>query len=323
MPVMKKPRRRWLDYGVYVAVRVVAMIFGMFPIEWNLRTARIIGWCWFHFPAWVPIAGRLGRHRDRAMEHLRLALGGGPSDAERRRIALASMQHFVMVAVEVLLTPRLVTPWTWARYVRLTDIGEAARLLLDRRGCIMLTPHYGSFELLGYTLAMVGFPITALMRPFDNEYLNRYLLDRRVRSGLELLYKKGAMQRAPQVLQEGRALCFIADQDAGRKGLFVDFFGRPASTYKSIGLLAMEARVPIIVGFARRIGRGFRYEIRAHRIIRPQEWQDRDDELRWITQEFSTAMEQAIREAPEQYLWIHRRWKSRPKGERTEPARTV
>ncbi len=98
--------------------------------------------------------------------------------------------------------------------------------------------------------------------------------------------------------------------------MFVDFFGRKASTYKSIGLLAMEHEVPIIVGCARRTDVGYQYELCVNRIIRPEEWRDRDDPLMWITQEYSRAMEEFIRVAPEQYLWIHRRWKSRPKEER-------
>jgi KDO2-lipid IV(A) lauroyltransferase len=189
-------------------------------------------------------------------------------------------------------------------------------VLLGRRGCIMLTGHYGNWELLGYTLATLGFEIVAVMRPLDNEYLNRFLLDRREQSGLRLLYKKGATQSAGDVIASRGALCFIADQNAGSKGLFVDFFGRKASTYKSIGLLAMEHEVPIIVGCARRTAKGYQYELCVNRIIRPEEWRDREDPLMWITQEYSRAMEEFIRVAPEQYLWMHRRWKSRPKEER-------
>ncbi|MCK6483866.1 MAG: lysophospholipid acyltransferase family protein [Phycisphaerae bacterium] len=311
-----KPR----DWLVYAVVRVVAALLQMFPIELNLRTARLMGWCWYHFPSRFPLIGRrIAAHRRRAFDHLRLALGNAYDEAHLRRLALESMQHWTMLAVEVIQTPRLITPWTWRRYIRLVDVGPAVRVLLDRRGCILITAHYGSFELIGYTLATLGFPITALMRPFDNEYLNHFLLDRRQRSGLTLLYKKGAMARAPQVLAEGGALCFIADQDAGRKGLFVDFFGRPASTYKSIALLAIEHQAPIIVGCARRIGRGFRYEICVNRIIRPQEWHGRPDEVLWITQEYSDAMERFIREAPGQYLWIHRRWKHQPRTRREAP----
>ncbi|NLF33252.1 MAG: lysophospholipid acyltransferase family protein, partial [Planctomycetes bacterium] len=117
------------------------------------------------------------------------------------------------------------------------------------------------------------------------------------------------------VLAAGGTLCFIADQDAGRKGIFADFFGRPASWYKSIGLLAMQYRVPIIAGAAARQGRGFHYRIAVERIIQPEEWDAQADPLQWITDTYAAALERIIRANPEQYLWVHRRWKSRPRGE--------
>jgi KDO2-lipid IV(A) lauroyltransferase len=77
----------------------------------------------------------------------------------------------------------------------------------------------------------------------------------------------------------------------------------------------MAAEVPIIVGYARRISDRLRYELGVERIIYPDEWRDREDPLRWITQEYTSAIERFVRRDPEQYLWIHRRWKSRPRGE--------
>jgi KDO2-lipid IV(A) lauroyltransferase len=339
-----KQRKRWMDYAAYLAVRLVATVLALFPIELNLRCMSALGSLWFHVPRAlpptrfprrllaVPGLGWLGRvegglnklllkfqeHRNRAEEHIRRAFPEWEA-ACVERTALASMQQIAMLAVEVLMAPRLITQWTWSRYVRLGNLSEAIRLLLDRRGCIMLTGHYGNWELLGYTLATIGFDIDAVMRPLDNEYINSFLLDRRERSGLRLLYKKGVTRSAQDVLENLGTLCFIADQNAGSKGLFVDFFGRKASTYKSIGLLAIAHRVPIIVGCARRLRpRRFEYEIHVERIIQPEEWAGQEDELTWITQTFSTAMEQMIRRSPEQYLWIHRRWKSRPKEERVE-----
>ncbi len=295
------------------------MVLGIFSIETNRRLMRRLGGLWFHAPYALAhtnnrVLRRLGEHRRRAEEHLRHSFPDLPQ-SRIETLARASMEHLAMLALEVLMTPRLISTWTWARYIKLRDLDEAIRVLLDRKGCIMLTGHYGNWELLGFTLAKLGFEIVAVMRPLDNDYLNRYLLDRRERSGLRLLYKKGASRSASEVLESGGTLCFIADQNAGRKGLFVDFFGRKASTYKSIGLLAMEHGVPIIVGCARRTSPRFEYEICVNRIIRPEEWQHREDPLQWITQEYSTAMEQLIRVAPEQYLWIHRRWKTRPKDE--------
>ncbi|HUU83613.1 MAG TPA: lipid A biosynthesis acyltransferase [Phycisphaerae bacterium] len=302
----------WLQYA---ALRLAIFLIHMFPVDANLRTARLLGRVWWHIDR---------RHRDRTREHLRLAYGDSLSDAEVDRIALRSMQHLVMLVIEMIFTPWLITDWTWARYVKLTDFGEALRILLDGHGAILVTGHYGNWELTGHLLALYGFEVLAIMRPLDNVYLNRYLVQTRRSAGLQLLDKKGATEAAEAALHRGAALGFIADQNAGHKGLFVDFFGRKASTYKSIGLLAMSAEVPIIVGCARRTGDRLHYELCAERIIRPEEWARRDDPLRWITQEYTAAIERFVRRDPSQYLWTHRRWKSRPKDEQTrEPAGRV
>ncbi len=340
-----KRRNKFLDYLAYLAVRLVWLALSIFPIDATLRKMRSLGRLWYtlphalpelRLPQWLGHVGflrwtfkvaagsnklllRFREHRARAERHVRMAF---PDADERQvaRIVRGSMEQLVMLAVEVLLAPRLLNQSSWARHVKLRELDGAIRVLLQDRGCIMLTGHYGNWEVLGYTLAILGFDIVAVMRPLDNEYLNRFLLDRRERSGLTLLYKKGATRSAPDVLESGGSLCFIADQNAGRKGLFVDFFGYKASTYKSIGLLAMQYEVPIVVGCARRIGRGFEYEICVNRIIQPSDWQGQADELTWITTEFSLAIEEFVRVAPEQYLWIHRRWKSRPRNEKPEDA---
>ena len=303
----------WLQYA---AVRAVAFLLQMFPVDLNLGTARFLGRVWWHL---------MPRHRRRARAHLRAAYGQALADEQVDRIALKSMQQLVMLAVEVIFTPRLIGEWNWARYVRTTDFSEALRVLLAGRGAILVTGHYGNWELTGHLLCVYGVEVVAIMRPLDNVYLNRYLVGTRRAAGLELLDKKGATDQAEEILRRGGALGFIADQDAGRKGLFVDFFGQQASTYKSIALLAVRAEVPIIVGYARRLSDRLQYELGVERIIHPHEWRDRDDPLRWITQEYTSAIESFVRRDPEQYLWIHRRWKSRPrqKGQASAAGRPV
>lgn len=300
-------RRPILDWVVYAGVRLVATLMLIFPIDINLRTARLLGWIWYHI---------MPRHRERAREHLRLAYGSQISARQIDRMTLQSMQQMTMMAVEAIFTPRLISEWTWPRHVRLKGLNEAAELLLRNKGAILLTGHYGNWELVGFVLTALGFPLVAVMRPLDNPYINEFLMGVRARRGLRLLYKKGASQSAQDVLNAGGILGFIADQNAGHKGLFVDFFGHKASTYKSIGLLAMQHSVPIMVGYARRLSPRFQYEVGVNRIIRPEEWADRPEPLLWITQEYTRAIEDLVREAPEQYLWIHRRWKSRPKEEK-------
>jgi KDO2-lipid IV(A) lauroyltransferase len=137
----------------------------------------------------------------------------------------------------------------------------------------------------------------------------------RKRAGQKILDKKGASEQMGELVSSGATLCFIADQDAGKKGVFVDFFGRKASTYKSIGLLAITNNLPIGVGYGRRIEGRFFFEMGVTRIIMPAEWADKEDPLKWITAEYTKAIETFVREEPSQYWWLHRRWKHRPKEE--------
>jgi KDO2-lipid IV(A) lauroyltransferase len=182
----------------------------------------------------------------------------------------------------------------------------------------MLTGHYGNFEILGYVLATLGFEATSIARPLDNPYINEWLMGVRERKGQRIIGKKGATTEVTDVLERRGTVCFIADQNAGSKGIFVDFFGRKASTYKSIGLLAMQYEVPVVIGYARRRAEPFRFHIGVQDIIYPADWRAQDDPLKYITQRYTKALEDVVRVDPRQYWWVHRRWKTRPKGEAPE-----
>lgn len=294
----------WL---LYIMIRTVFAVMQAFPIDWNLRTARLLAKLW----VWIT-----PRHRNLAMAHLSASLGDRYTPNQIRRIADRCLENVAMFAVEVVCLPRLINAFTWTRYIHLVNFEEVLRIILRGHGAILVTGHYGSFELTGHLLAALGFEVVAVMRPLDNVYLNRFLVRTRRTHGLTLLDKKGATETAEKATRQGALLAFIGDQDAGRKGLFVDFFGRPASTYKSIGLLAMATGAPIIVGYARRRGAAAQYDIGVQRIIHKEEWEQQNDPLRWITETYTSAIEAFAREEPEQYLWIHRRWKSIPRSER-------
>jgi KDO2-lipid IV(A) lauroyltransferase len=305
----KKPRRELIDRLQYVGLRLVSTALHCFPVDTNLRTAKSLG----NFMYAVD-----RRHRERALGNLRRSFPDMPQP-QRERLARRSMQQLVMLFVEVLFTTRLVRIDTFADYVELENFRDVLRLLLKRnQGLIMLTGHYGNWEILGYVLATLGFETTSIARPLDNPYVNEWLLGVRERMGQRIIAKKGATEEVTDVLSRGGTVGFIADQNAGPKGIFVDFFGRKASTYKSIGLLAMEYEVPIIVGYARRVNDRFHFRVGATDVIFPSDWKSQDDPLRYITQRYTSAIEAFVREDPGQYLWVHRRWKTRPKGEEPE-----
>ena len=131
------------------------------------------------------------------------------------------------------------------------------------------------------------------------------------------------------LLQKGGNLGLLCDQDAGPKGMFVDFFGTPASTFKSIALLALEYDALVIVGYSIRLPDcsmeedvGWsRFEVGCEALIDPRQLTS-NDPVREITQLYTAALERAIRRAPEQYFWVHRRWKSQPRvRHQSEPQR--
>lgn len=302
---MKKRRRPLaLDYLIYVAIRLTVAVAQALSVEQSYALADAL----------AALAYRLDRrHRLVALENLRHALGAGTTEADRDRIVRGVYRHFFRTIVEMLHIPRKLHPTTWRRYVALTGHERVLERLLRGGPIVMVTGHFGNWELTGYVFGVFGFPPVAIARTLDNPYLDRFLRTFRERTGGRLIPKKGGMDQSLDVLQAGRVLGVIADQDAGPKGQFVEFFGRPASTHKGIALMAIEYRAPIIVGFARRVGPGFRFEIGCTDLIEPEDWEDRADAVRYVTQRFTAGIEEFVRRDPDQYLWLHRRWKHQPK----------
>jgi KDO2-lipid IV(A) lauroyltransferase len=306
---MGKPRNLWVDLLQYIGLRTVSMALHCFPIEANLETAKLIGSIGYQFDR---------KHRERSLGNLRRSFPE-LNERQREQLACESVQQLIMFFVEMLFTTRLIRIDTWSRFVELENFDEVIKLLMQRdRGVILLTGHYGNWEILGYLLATLGFETTSVARPLDNPFVHRYVLGVRERRGQRIIAKKGATTEVTQALDARGAVGFIADQNAGSKGIFVDFFGRKASTYKSIALLAMHYRVPVVIGYARRQKTSFRFKIGAQDIIYPADWQTQDDPMRYITQRYTKAIEDMVRVEPGQYLWSHRRWKTRPKGEVAE-----
>jgi Kdo2-lipid IVA lauroyltransferase/acyltransferase len=305
----KKERNDFIDRLQYIGLRLVSMGLHCFPVNLNLQTAQMLGNFMYAIDR---------RHRERALGNLRRSFPDMP-EAERETLARRSMQQLFMLFIEVLFTTRLIHLDTLWQYVETENFREVLQLLMRRdQGLLLLTGHYGNWEVLGYVLATMGFDTTSIARPLDNPYINHWILGVREKMGQRIIAKKGATTEVTEVLEQHGTVGFIADQNAGSKGIFVDFFGRAASTYKSIGLLAMEYRVPVVVGYARRINDQFRFHVSVEAIIYPEEWDSQDDPLRYITQRYTRAIEDFVRRDPGQYLWVHRRWKSRPKGEVAE-----
>ncbi len=291
----------------YAAARTVAALLSPFDPDQNLETARVVGRLYAHFSK---------RRRERARLGVARALPDLPVELQRRIVAESIGHMFGLFMVDAFAMPDRVGHENWHERVRLGNVGRAMKHLTSDRPAIFVTGHVGNWEILGYVLALVGFRMTALARPLANRPLNDWLLGVRQKSGLKVITKWGATDEVQKVIESGGKVGFIADQNAGEDGLFVPFFSRLASTYKSIPLLALRYQIPVVCGYARRLDGAFRYELRVTDVIEPEEWADEEDPVFFVGARFNRAIEWMIRESPEQYLWMHRRWNSRPKHER-------
>ena len=296
-----------VNWSQYLGLRAFAGFMHCFGIDQNLQTAAGLGSLFYKHSH---------QHRRRAQNNIALSFPDWSTE-RIESVAKHSIQHmFQLFMVDSMVTPRRITESSWPRYVRIGELPRTLERLVKGQPAIFITGHCGNWELLGYSLAVIGYPLHALARPLDNPLLNRWVMGIREERGMRIITKWGATPVLQEILSSGGWVAFIADQNAGDQGLFVPFFGRLASSYKSIGLLAMRYNIPIVAGVARRLGGRFQYELSCADFITPDDWADRDDPLFYITARFNHAMEQMIRTAPEQYLWVHRRWKSRPRHER-------
>ncbi len=254
------------------------------------------------------------RHRKRAIENLGRALPE-LGEEEWRRLARESFRSFAQVLVESAYIPRLLTANSVDRLVSYTIHPGAAKAIARGTGIIFVGAHTGNWELTGQVGGLHGLPLVSVARPRDNPYLEAHVIKNRERHGQRIVAKKGAVRDLSRALREGEYLGMLVDQNNGRNGVFVDFFGRKASTTGAPAMLALRFKVPIIPASNRRVGRGFQYAIHVGKPLAVPNTGNREEDVRILTQAMTDRVEAWVRRDPDQWLWGHRRWKSRPKEE--------
>lgn len=296
--------RHWYDLPVYLTLRVLICVVQALPPQTSCRLARRLAWLCADV---LSVRGKL------VDDNLRLALPhlSGP---ERRRLARRMWEHLFLLVIEVALTPRKIHETNWRRYIKLVNMRQLVAPLLGDRPVVLVSGHYGNFELSSYLLGMLGFPSFTVARPLDNRYLDRYLNRFRGASGQQVLPKSGSGGRIDALLERGATLAVLGDQHAGPKGCWVEFFGRPASTHKAIALFALGNNAPLVVCYARRVGGILEHEVGVEGVADVRDggqW----DSVQALTQWYTRRLEDIIRRGPEQYWWLHRRWRE-PKPSR-------
>ena len=302
---MSKPRSVPSQIFAYLAVRVAVTTIQALPFRWCDAIAGGLAWILYRVDK---------RHREVARDNLRHAFGPSLSDADLDRTVKRVYFHFARLLLEILHAPRRLCTHNWRDHIELVGGRDIVDCLLTDRPAIV-TGHFGNWKSPG-TPGLLGFKTYAIARTLDNPYLDRFLRKFREKTGQRLLAKKGDFDQMQEILKSGGVIATLADQDAGQRGLFVEFFGRPASTHKAVALMALQFDAPMVVVTVPNKGRPLEYAICAQEVIRPESFANRSAAVKSLTERFTKALERGIRQAPEQYFWLHRRWKHQPAAKR-------
>ena len=278
-------------------------LLGLWPRELRLAVGRGLG----------SLAHALGIRRRVALENLAVAFPDRP-EAERRRIARLAYQNLGASLVDFFAS-RSLTPDAIDRLLVLQRFEVFEALLAEGKGVVVAAAHLGSWELMAAACARRGIPLNLVTRSLAGG-VNRELVRARGRYGLREIPAHGAIAKGVAALQRGEVVVNLIDQNMLlKRGIFVDFFGRPACTTPATSLMAHRAGSPALVALAVNEPDG-RVRLCIEGPFPLPQTGSWTQDLHDHTQTLSLAIEGYIRAHPEQWLWLHRRWKTRPPSER-------
>ncbi|MCL2001766.1 MAG: lysophospholipid acyltransferase family protein, partial [Planctomycetes bacterium] len=248
------------------------------------------------------------RHRIRIMTQSMDRLGLG--EAEAKRLVKANYRHYLLVFMEVARLNRMSDDEAALR----TDINGSDRIMADilakGKGMVLITGHLGNWEwgavMLGRLKAVDGF----IARPLDNPRLDLFVNRIRERTGAAVWSKKGAIRKALAALRNARGLVAVADQDGDRHGIPAPFLGKPGTTMPAPVDLAIRVGAPLFVGAVMRAEGDLKFVMVPKRVHWPRPDADPAEERVRLATAMNEDLSEIIREYPEQWIWIHNRWKS-------------
>ena len=288
----------------YAAAYVIILIARLVPLPVIKGISNMLGDTLFFL---------VKKRRNIAIDNLQHAFKGEKSDSEIRKLARQSCRYFFLTFLEAIKIRYMyskpdVLEWLRENTANVDKLFQTAKKLHDESaGCIFVTPHLGNWEILPRVSEYVGIPLAIVVRPLDNNYLEKLLFNNRVSGSQVIIPKKNALFKLQKTLQKGISIGMLPDQST-MKGITIDFFGRPATTTPVPAILAINYNKPIIVLACCRT-QDNNYVGFISNPIRSGEYTSEKEEIIRITKEITREMEFIIRKYPDQYLWMHNRWK--------------
>ena len=297
----KKPLQISVEYWL---ARVLLTFFAILPVSVAMRLGGVLARAGVFFPG-------LRRNAER---NLKLAFGD-ISDRDRRRLLRGCFENLGrLLAVFSHFTKS--TPAPLESLIETEGLEHLVAAKQRGRGVILFTGHVGAWELTSFGLSMFGHPLSFLVRRIDNPKVEE-LIDRgRTHLGNRTIDKRSAAREMVQILRRGDVLGILVDLNTlDREGIFVDFFGVPASTTFLVAKLALRTGADVLPVFAPWDRQRKRFVLKIDEPLRVERSNDEAEDVRQLTQLLTGVVETYVRRYPDQWLWIHRRWKTRPPGE--------
>jgi KDO2-lipid IV(A) lauroyltransferase len=305
--------KRLTDWLVYLVVRVAISIVQALRLDTCQQLAQFLSY----------MACDVLRVRRLVVEdNLRQACPE-LSPPQRRTLIRRMWEHLVLMVCEIAHAPRCVHDTNWRDYFQIHRKQEFVRYLLERRPVVLVSGHFGNFEITLYAAGLLGFSTHAIARRLDNPWLDRWINAIRSVRGQFILPKDGSAGEVDAVLRRGGIIALLGDQHAGAKGCWVEFLGRPASCHKAVALLALVSGAPLLVSYGKRTTGPLHFEFGLEGVADPQRLDPGVADVRSLTQWYHDALARLVRSAPEQYWWVHRRWKGEPPRKRSRPPAAV
>ena len=287
-------------------------LFGvqLMPARMLAPTSRVIGRLLYRV---------ISSRRKVVRENVKLAFGDGPEAPDADRLGRKSLANLALSFMELARLPRNGHRLKARITVPDRDALEQLQVAIKEGGAVIAGAHFGAYEVLGLASPLFDIPAATLVRPLDNPYLERWIRGARTRHGQQLVDNRGGTRELVSCFGKGRMLGVMVDinRRSGRR-VWVDFFGVPAATAPTAAVLAFRSGRPLFTIVSRRTGRPLEFEFQIGAPHLPRPGAERDAEVERLMQTVTAEIEQYVRAEPAQWLWTHRRWKTRP--EPTEQA---
>ena len=288
-----------VSYITYLFLKAFSFLANLLPEDFALWLGRQLGRVWYYVDF---------EHRKVAIRNLRTAFGQEKSAGEIRGIAGRTFQNLGMMAFEFFRIPRMDMK-RFKKKVKIEGLEEALALLEKKKGALLLISHFGNWELMGLMSKVIGNPIMVIAKPMKkNQWVDQFITKIRNASGLEVISTVNASRKVIRALSQNRVVGILIDQRAKRsEGVWADFFGRKAPTTPGLAVLAMKTGAPVLPVFMVRDG------FHTHRLLVKEPLElihtgDIKKDVEANTQLFNHHLESMIRQYPDQWFWVHRRW---------------